>query len=148
MQKRKENAGIVIQHYLLLGDKYVVAYFRNSSALCVSKYAGTNASVIISIPQIFLLCEILTELDPALLAYRIPSAFCPSTDEGKKRYAGVVVTHTHHYKVKLTSEKLVLFASLNVLGPMPKSSSESCWCFFSVKWQATINKVKKMYYFT
>ena len=34
-----------------------VAYLRKSSALCVSKCAGTHARIIIRIMVVFLLCE-------------------------------------------------------------------------------------------
>ena len=33
----------------------------------------------------------------------------------------------------------MLFVSVNVLGPIPESSSVSRWSLFSVKWQTKIN---------
>ena len=40
--------------------------------------------------------------------------------------------HTTLYwgRYPLTSDKVVLFVSVNVLGPLPESSSVSCWCMF------------------
>ena len=65
----------------------------------------------------------------------VPPVLCPavpSAVEGKHMHKSASLEKAIYL---VTSEKLVLFVSVNMLEPMSESSSGSCWCFFSVKWK-------------